>query len=66
MLALVHGVIPRATAVVDMADRIGHLGQALAGSGLVAEGAAVVLVSSMATPGSAPDVLAIHEVDRGA
>lgn len=64
-LALVHALVPRATTAVDPADRIGHLDRSLAGSGLVAQGSTVVLLSSSATPGSAPDLLAIHHVGGG-
>ena len=64
-LTLVHGVVPRHTVPLDTPDPIAPLGRALAASGLVADGATVVLVSSVATPGSAPDVLAVHHVGGG-
>lgn len=61
-LALVHGVVPRLSAALEGSDRIGRLGVMLGESRLVARGTTVVLVSSTATPGSAPDLLALHRV----
>jgi pyruvate kinase len=61
-LALVHAVVPRLCAVLDDSDRIGQLNRMLGESGLVAHGTTVVLVSSTATPGSAPDLLGVHRV----
>jgi pyruvate kinase len=65
-LTLVHGVVSRPSSAVDAPDRIGHLGRSIGGSGLVVRGATVVLVSSLATPGSTPDLLAIQQVDGDA
>lgn len=61
-LALVHAVVPRVCAALDGSDPIGQLDRLLGESRLVAEGTTVVLVSSTATPGSAPDLLGIHRV----
>jgi pyruvate kinase len=61
-LALVHGVVPRDTPVPDPSDPIDQLDRSLAASGLVPHGASVVLVGSVATSGSGPDLLAVHRV----
>ncbi len=61
-LALVHGVVPRQSAVLDVSERIGQLGVMLGESRLVAHGTTVALVSSTATPGAAPDLLGVHRV----
>jgi pyruvate kinase len=62
-LALVHGVVPRTSVALDEADRLGAVHRLLAGARLVAAGSTVVLVSSSATPGSAPDLLAVQRID---
>ena len=61
-LALVHAVVPRPCAALDESDRIGQLSRLLGEARLVADGTTVVLVSSTATPGSAPNLLGIHRV----
>jgi pyruvate kinase len=64
-LALVHGVVARPCPPLAAADRMGQLRRLLDESGLVPGGASVVLVSSTATPGSAPNLLGIGQVARG-
>ena len=61
-LALVHAVIPRPCAALDESDQIGQLSRLLGEARLVADGTTVVLVSSTATPGSAPNLLGVHRV----
>jgi pyruvate kinase len=61
-LALVHGVVPCPSPALDTTDRIAAVGRSLGESGLVADGATVVLVSSLAAPGSGPDLLAVDRV----
>ena len=61
-LSLVHGVVPRPSAALDESDRIGQLDRLLGETRLVADGTTVVLVSSTATPGSAPNLLGVHRV----
>ena len=61
-LALVNGVVPRLSVVLDEADRLGALNRLLGETRLVAEGATVVVVSSTATPGSAPNLLGVQRV----
>ena len=61
-LSLVHAVVPRLCAALDESDRIGQLDRLLGEARLVADGTTVVLVSSTATPGSAPNLLGVHRV----
>jgi pyruvate kinase len=61
-LALVNGVVPRLSVVLDESDRLGRLNRLLVEARLVGDGATVVLVSSSATPGSAPNLLAVQRV----
>ena len=49
-------------AALDESDRIGQLDRLLGETQLVADGTTVVLVSSTATPGSAPNLLGVHRV----
>jgi pyruvate kinase len=62
-LSLAHAVVPRLCAALDESDRIGQLGRLLGETRLVADGTTVVLVSSTATPGSAPNLLGVHRVN---
>ena len=62
-LSLVHAVVPRPCPALDESDRIGQLVRLLGETRLVAEGTTVVLVSSTATPGSAPNLLGVHRVN---
>jgi pyruvate kinase len=62
-LSLVHAVVPRLCAALDESDRIGQLDRLLGETRLVADGTTVVLVSSTATPGSAPNLLGVHRVN---
>ena len=62
-LSLVHGVVPRPSIALEESDRIGQLDRLLGESRLVADGKTVVLVSSTATPGSAPTILGVHRVN---
>jgi hypothetical protein len=48
--------------MLDDSDRIGELERLLDETRLVADGSTVVLVSSTATPGSAPNLLGVHRV----
>jgi pyruvate kinase len=61
-LALINGVVPRLSVVLDESDRIGGLKRLLSEARLVGDGATVVLVSSTATPGSAPNLLGVQRV----
>jgi pyruvate kinase len=61
-LAVINGVVPRLSVVLDESDRLERLNRLLGEARLVAEGATVVLVSSTATPGSAPNLLGIQRV----
>ncbi len=61
-LALVNAVISRQIAMLAESEPIGLLLRAAGESGLVAEGTPVVLVSSTATPASAPNLLGIYRV----
>ena len=61
-LALANGVVPRLSAAVQPSDRPGGLNRLLAEARLVPVGAAVVLVSSTATPGSVPNLLSVERV----
>ena len=61
-LALVHAVVPRRCAPLDEPERMHALMQLLGNARLAAVGAAVVLVSSTATPGSAPNLLSVERV----
>ena len=63
-LALVNAVIPRQCVSLEESDRIGQLLRVLGESRLVPEGTPVVLVSSTATPGSAPNFLAFSVSSR--
>jgi pyruvate kinase len=62
-LALINGVVPRLSVALDESDRLGRLNGLLGGARLLRDGATVVLVSSTATPGSAPNLLGIQRVD---
>ncbi len=55
-LALVHAVVRRQCTDLDGPDRIGQLKRLVNEARLVADGTSVVLVSSTATPGSAPNL----------
>jgi pyruvate kinase len=61
-LALVHAVVPRPCAALDEPDRIAQVNRLLGEARLVADGTTVVLVSSTATPGSAPNLLSVERV----
>jgi pyruvate kinase len=61
-LALINGVVPRLSLALDESDRLGRLNELLGDSRLLGDGATVVLVSSTATPGSAPNLLGIQRV----
>ena len=65
-LSLVNAVVPRPCTALDESDRIGQLGRLLGETRLVADGTTVVLVSSTATPGSAPNLLGVHRVKPAA
>jgi pyruvate kinase len=61
-LALIHGIVARRCAPIDEPKRLPEL-RALIGDGaLVPDGAMVVVVSSTATPGSAPNLLGLDRV----
>jgi pyruvate kinase len=55
-LALVHAVTARPSAELDGSDRMEQLTRLIGEARLVSDGATVVLVGSMATPGSASDL----------
>ncbi|NJD28892.1 MAG: pyruvate kinase [Chloroflexi bacterium] len=61
-LALINGVVPRLSVALDESDRLGRLNALLGEARLLGDGATVVLVSSTATPGSAPNLLGIQRV----
>ena len=61
-LALINGVVPRLSVALDESDRLGRLNGLLGEARLLGDGATVVLVSSTATPGSAPNLLGIERV----
>ncbi len=61
-LALVNGVMPRLSVILDEADRLGHLNRLLSETRVLGNEATVVLVSSTATPGSAPNLLSVQHV----
>jgi pyruvate kinase len=61
-LALINGVVPRLSVALDESDRLGRLNGLLGEARLLGDGATVVLVSSTATPGSAPNLLGIQRV----
>jgi pyruvate kinase len=61
-LALINGVVPRLSVALDESDRLGRLKGVLIEARLLDHGATVVLVSSTATPGSAPNLLGIQRV----
>ena len=61
-LALVNGVVPRLSVALDESDRLGRLSELLDETRLLGDGATVVVVSSTATPGSAPNLLGIQRV----
>jgi pyruvate kinase len=61
-LALINGVVPRVSVALDESDRLGRLNGLLGEARLLGDGATVVLVSSTATPGSAPNLLGIQRV----
>jgi pyruvate kinase len=61
-LGLVNGVVPRPSVVLDESDRLGRLNRLLGEAQLVGDGATVILVSSSATPGSAPNLLGVQRV----
>ncbi len=65
-LSLVHAVVPRPCLALDDSDPIEQLGRLLGETQLVADGTTVVLVGSTAAPGSAPNVLGVHRVNRPA
>ncbi len=62
-LSLVHAIVPRLCPALDESDRIGQLDRLLGETRLVADGTTVVLVSSTATPGSAPNLLGVYRVN---
>jgi pyruvate kinase len=64
-LALINAIVPRLSVVLDESDRMGGLNRLLGEARLVRDGATVVLVSSTATPGSAPNLLAVQRVVSG-
>jgi pyruvate kinase len=64
-LALVNAVVPRQSMALDGSDRLRGLTDLLGKGGLVGDGASVVLVSSTATPGSAPNLLSVQRVAAG-
>jgi pyruvate kinase len=64
-LALVNAVVPRQSLALDGSDRLRGLTELLGTGGLVGDGASVVLVSSTATPGSAPNLLSVQRVAAG-
>jgi hypothetical protein len=61
-LAVINGVVPRLSVALDESDRLGRLKGLLIEARLLGDGATVVLVSSTATPGSAPNLLGIQRV----
>jgi pyruvate kinase len=61
-LALVNGVVPRLSVVLDESDLLGRLNRLLGEARLVGDGATVILASSTATPGSAPNLLGVQRV----
>jgi len=61
-LALINGIVPRLSVALDESDRLGHLNGLLGEARLLGDGTTVVLVSSTATPGSAPNLLGIQRV----
>jgi pyruvate kinase len=61
-LALVNGVVPRLSVALHESDRLGRLNELLNETRLLGDGATVVVVSSTATPGSAPNLLGIERV----
>ena len=61
-LALINGVVPRLSVVIDESDRLGRINRLVGEARLVGDGATVVLVSSTATPGSSPDLLGVQRV----
>jgi pyruvate kinase len=61
-LALINAVVPRLSVVIDESDRLGRLNRLVSEARLVDDGATVVLVSSTATPGSAPNLLGVQRV----
>jgi pyruvate kinase len=61
-LALISGVVPRRSIALDESDRLGGLNRLLGEARLVPRGATAILVSSTATPGSAPNPLRIQRV----
>ena len=63
-LSLVNAVIPRLCSALGESDRIGELDRLLVETRLVAAGTTVVLVSSTATPGAAPNLLGVHRMTR--
>ena len=62
LLALVNGVVPRLSGILDESDGLGRLNRLLGAARLVGDGALVVLVSSTATSGAAPNLLGIERV----
>jgi pyruvate kinase len=61
-LALINGVVPRLSVGLDESDRLGRLNRLVSEAQLVDDGTTVVLVSSTATPGSAPNLLGVQRV----
>jgi pyruvate kinase len=61
-LALLNAIVPRLSVVLDESDRLAGLHRLLSEARLVGDGASVVLVSSTATPGSAPNLLGVQRV----
>ena len=65
-LTLAHGVVPRlCPAPGGETEPPAFLLERLAGSGLVSDGAAVVLLASTAEPATGPNVLGVHRVPAG-
>ena len=61
-LALVNAVIPRPCAPLGESERVEQLLRLVGESDLVSDGTPVVLVSSTAMPGSAPNRVGVHRV----
>ncbi len=61
-LTLINGIVPRLSVALDESDRLGRLNGLLGEARLLGDGTTVVLVSSTATPGSAPNLLGIQRV----
>ena len=61
-LALLHGVVPGSSPAVEETGRLERLGRLVEASGLVRDGATVVLVSTTVAGGSAPNLLGVERV----